>query len=40
MGIATVRLLTVLSGQLNVVKGLKQTNRIVSFKKAPHMIGL
>jgi hypothetical protein len=30
----------VLSGRLNVVRGLKQTNRIVSFGRIRHMIGL
>ena len=31
---------TVISGRLNVVRGLKQTNQIVSFKRTRHMIGL
>jgi hypothetical protein len=31
---------TVVSGRLNVVRGLKQTNQIVSFERTRHMIGL
>jgi len=30
----------VVSGRLNVVKGLKRTNQIVSFRRSPHMIKL
>jgi hypothetical protein len=29
-----------LSGRLNVVKGLKRTNQIVSFERSRHTIGL
>jgi hypothetical protein len=32
--------ITVVSGRLNVVKGLKRTNQIVSFGRSGHMIGL
>jgi hypothetical protein len=31
---------TVVSGRLNVVKGLKRTNQNVSFERAQHLSGL
>jgi len=38
--LVSISLHTVVSGRLNVVKGLKQTNKIVSFRRNWHLIGL